>query len=139
MEKGIWIISGIYITVMAVADIRKKEIAVLPGAVCALGIVILQLIRQNGWKLWVPGAGIGLMLWIISRLSHGAVGEGDALVYAVMGLAVGFTANLEILMVSLFLAAVVGIGMMIGKKAGKKDTMPFIPFTAAAYILVLCL
>ena len=139
MEKAIWIISGSYIVLMALIDLRKKEIPVIPGLVCAVGIILLRAIGQNRWEEWLPGVSIGFVLWIISKFSHGAVGEGDALAYTALGLALGFSAVLEVLAISLFLAALTGSVLIICHRAGKRYVMPFLPFTAVAYGMVVFL
>lgn len=139
MEMLIWIVCGCYTVLMAWFDIRKKEIPVIPGIVCAAAVVLQQMLRENPWMEWLPGISTGLLLWAVSKLSHGAVGERDALVYAVMGLSLGFTASLEVLMVSLFLAAVAGAFLLVFRRVGRRYKMPFIPFTAAAYGMLLCL
>lgn len=137
MEKIIWIISGSYILVMALIDLRKKEIPVIPGIACMAGIFLLRMIGQNQWEEWLPGVSIGLMLWIVSKISRGAVGEGDALAYMVLGPALGFLEVFEVLMISLFLAALTGSVLILCRRAGKRYAMPFLPFTAAAYGLVV--
>lgn len=139
MERGIVVLAGVYLAVMAVMDVRKREIPVWPGVLCALCIILMQFVRGAGWMMWLPGIGIGLMLWIASKLSHGAIGEGDALVYGVMGMAIGFFHNLEVLVLSLALAAVFGAGLMVCRRVSWKHSMAFLPFTAVAYGMVVCL
>lgn len=139
MEQGIWAIMGIYVTVMAVIDIRKREIPVVPGIACTVAIIALQLLRGIGWWTWLPGVAISGILWFVCKISHGAVGMGDAMVYLVLGVGLGFFENMEVLTISLFLAAVAGVIMMIWRRVGRNYAMPFIPFTAAAYAAVICL
>ena len=139
MEKGIYAVAGLYVSAMAVMDIKKREIPVIPGVVCAMGIAICRLCGDRGWQSWIPGMGIGLMLWCVSRLSRGGIGEGDALVYAVLGLVLGFFGTMEVLMISLALAAFAGIIMMLWHRVGRQYAMPFVPFTALAYAVVVCL
>ena len=139
MEKGIWVIMGIYVTVMAVIDIRKREIPVIPGIVCTVVITFLQLFRGIGWQAWLPGVIVSGILWFAGRISHGAVGMGDAMVYLVLGVGLGFFESMEVLTISLFLAAMAGVILMIWRRVGRNYAMPFVPFTAAAYAAVVCL
>lgn len=139
MEKGIWMMAGLYVAVMAVMDVRKREIPLIPGVLCVAGVVILQFFGGKDWREWVPGMGIGLMLWCVSKLSRGGIGEGDALVYTVLGLALGFFAAMEVLTISLAMAALAGVIIMIWHRVGKHYAMPFLPFTALAYAMVVCL
>ena len=119
MEKIIWIISGSYILVMALIDLRKREIPVIPGIACIAGIFLLHIIGKNRWEEWLPGVSIGLVLWIVSKVSRGAVGEGDALAYMVLGTALGLSEVFEVLMISLFLAALTGSVLILCRRAGK--------------------
>lgn len=139
MERWILLVAGIYMVSMAVIDIRKKEIPVVPGIVCAIIIIGIQLLGGNKWTNWLPGVTVGIVLWIVSKASHGAIGEGDAIAYAISGLALGFWGNLEVLVISLVLASLVGVCLMIFCRVGRKHSMAFIPFTAVAYGMVVCL
>lgn len=139
MNIGILIVAGIYVAMMAAVDLRKKEVPVLPGIVCAAVITAMQLLAGRIWLEWLPGAAVGLLIWGAGRVSHGQIGEGDALVYLVLGLALGLAGSAEVLMISLFLAAIAGIGMMFRYRVGRRYAMPFIPFTAAAYGMVMFL
>lgn len=47
MEKVIWMICGSYTASMAWFDLRKKEIPVIPGIICAAVVVLLQLLRRS--------------------------------------------------------------------------------------------
>jgi len=78
-------------------------------------------------------------LYIVSKLSRGSIGEGDALVYMVTGVSVGFFRNFELLVLSLFFASMTGLFLLVTRKVGRKYAMPFIPFTAVAYGVVMML
>lgn len=139
MEKSGILIAGIYLAVMAVIDRRQKKIPIAPGVVCIVFIVLAQIVAENRVGGWLPGIWIGVFLLIVSKLSRGGIGEGDAMVYFVTGLALGFFRNLELLMLSLIFAAMTGLVMLVVKKVGRKYTLPFVPFTAVAYGMVLLL
>lgn len=131
------LIAGIYLAVMAVIDRRHKKIPVIPGVVCMVFIIPAQIMAGKPMAGWLPGILIGILLFLISKLSRGEVGQGDALVYLVTGLALGFFKNLELFMLSLFFAAMVGLVLLVLRRVGRKHAMPFIPFTAVAYGIVL--
>ena len=130
---------GLYLLIMSIIDFRKKEIPLLPGVICLTVVSAAMLVFGTGLLSLVMGVFIGVFLFGISRLSRGGVGEADALVYAVTGAGLGFYGNLELLLISLVLAAVVGLFLLVVKKVGRKYRMPFVPFTFVAYGMVVFL
>lgn len=139
MEKINCLLVGGYLLAMAVMDWRVKTIPVIPGVVCMVVIVLLQILSGRAWGEWLPGIAIGVFLYVVNRASRGKIGAGDALVYVVTGLALGFVKNLELLMVSLLFAAAAALVLIVMRHAGRNDTIPFIPFTAAAFGVVVFL
>lgn len=139
MEAAIVVITSGYLVTMAVIDRRKKEIPILPGILCLIFLVFAQVIKGGDWKHWLPGILVGIILYVISKLSKGSIGEGDAFVYMVTGISMGFVRNLELLIISLFLASFVGSILLITKRVGRKYAIPFVPFTTVAYGMVMML
>lgn len=137
MEVIIMGITGSYLAVMAVIDRRRKEIPVIPGIFCLVVLALAQIVNGKGWIHWVPGLLIGLFLYLVSKVTRGAIGEGDALVYLLTGIALGFFRNLELLICSLFLASIVSGFLLVFCRVGKKYRVPFVPFTALAYGMVM--
>ena len=129
----------LYLVVMAVIDIRKKSIPVIPGVVLLIIVAVVRLVAGVSPVTVGAGMGIGVLLYGISRVSKGEIGEADGLVYAVTGAALGIMKNCELLLVSLILAAIVGGVLMIFKKVGRKYKLPFVPFTLVSYGLVIFL
>lgn len=137
MEVFITVIMGSYLVAMAVIDRRRKEIPVLPGILCFVALVLAQVVNCKSWVQWFPGILIGLLLYLVSKVTRGAVGEGDAFVYFVTGIALGFFRNLELLVCSLFLASLFSGFLLVFHRVGKKYRIPFVPFTALAYGVVM--
>lgn len=139
METVIIVLTSMYLVIMAVIDRKRKEIPVIPGVIVLFFVIMAQLIKGDKWSMWLPGIAVGLLLYIISKLSRGSIGEGDALVYMITGAAIGFFRNFELLVLSLFLASIAGAFLMLTKGVGRKHAMPFVPFTAVAYGVVMML
>lgn len=137
MMFAITMITGSYLAVMAVIDRRRKRIPVLPGIICLIAVILGQIIQGTVWHEWLPGVLIGLFLYAVSKATRGAVGEGDALVYLLTGVSLGFFRNLELLVCSLFLASIVSGFLLIFRRVGRKYRIPFVPFTAVAYGMVM--
>lgn len=137
-----WLIFSItmgYLVVMAIIDGKKKEIPCIPGWFCLAVLIVVQIVAQNEVKEFLFGMIVGLLLWGISKISKGGVGEGDALVYLVTGVALGLWRNMELLMLSLILASFVSLWFLVVKRKGRKYKIPFIPFTAISYGVVFFL
>ncbi|MBR6229052.1 MAG: prepilin peptidase [Eubacterium sp.] len=130
---------SIYLLIMAIIDFRKKAIPLLPGVICLLAVSTVLLVAGTGVLSLAMGVLIGALLYGISRISRGGLGQADALVYAVTGAVLGFYKNLELLLVSLILAALIGLFLLVVKKVGRKYRMPFVPFTFIAYGMVIFL
>ncbi len=123
---------------------------VYPGAAAALVAAGLgsifgfepSYIVDIGFRLWIINVAIGgavgfLLLLIPALLYRGGMGWGDIKLAAL----IGFIAGLPLVILSLFLAVIVG-GLVAGillilKKRSRKDAIPFGPFLAVATILTL--
>ncbi len=103
-----------------------------------LVIVLARVVDGDFWK-WMPGVAVGVFLYLMSKATRGAVGEGDALVYLMTGVTLGFFGNIELLTLSLFFSAIVSVFLLVFRKVGKKKRIPFVPFTAIAYGVVMVL
>ncbi len=132
-------ITGIYLIVMAVFDRRRKEIPLLPGILCFPVLAGVQIINGKGWLFLCSGLVVGIILYLLSKATEGAIGEGDALVYLLTGIALGFFRNVELLLCSLVLASFVSGFLLVFRRVGKKYRIPFIPFTTVAYGVVILL
>ncbi len=139
MKWYVFTITMSYLVIMAVIDGRKKEIPCVPGWMCLISLIVGQIIQNQGIPVLLLGMFWGVFLWGISKVTKGGIGEGDALVYAVTGAALGFWGNLELFMISLILASIASLWLLVIKKKGRKYKIPFIPFTAAAYGVVFFL
>ena len=130
---------AVYLLCMSVIDFREKRIPLWPGIICLLIISVSRLVAGINPVGIGMGIGVGVFLYGVSKVSRGNIGEADALVYAVTGSAIGCARNLELLLVSLLLAAVVGGSLLVIKKVGLKYQMPFVPFIFASYGMVMLL
>ena len=128
-----------YLLIMAIIDIRNKAIPIVPGVVMLIVVAVVRLVMGVSPITVGAGIGIGVLLYGVSRISRGEIGEADGLVYAVTGAALGMLKNCELLLVSLLLASLVGLVLLIFKKVGRKYRLPFVPFTLVSYGMVMLL
>ncbi|MBQ6538283.1 MAG: prepilin peptidase [Eubacterium sp.] len=133
------ITTGAYLLVMAVLDIKSRRIPLQPGMILLVVITGLSIPFAADIVSRLLGVAVGAFLYIVSKISRGEVGEADAFVYAVTGMTIGIYHNVEVLLVSLFFAAIVSAFLLVIKRVDRKYKLPFIPFTFAGYVVVMVL
>jgi len=129
---------GLLLVTTAVQDFFTKKIKLWIIMLCALLICLcipfcpaLTIIdRLMGFIM-----GIGVVL--LSKITKGKIGSGDGLVLCVTGLGLGFWGNLELFALALTIAAAFSAGLLILRIAGRKSSIPFIPFLLISYIILL--
>ena len=132
--------------VAALVDFKTKTIPnrlVLFGLLCRLPIYIAEVATGQPMKDILIndaiGVGIGFgILFFAALLSRGAVGFGDAKLFAVIGIHTGYICTFGTLFFSLLVSAVAGIILLI-KYRDKKRAFPFAPFIFVGYTAVLML
>lgn len=137
MENIGLIVCAIYVCGMGIVDLKKKEIPVLPGIILLLLLTVWQLLccgKSLFWLLSLLPAGA---LFAVSKGSRGAIGEGDALIFGVTGMVFGLYKNVELLIVSLMLCSFVAGALFLFRHVGRKYKIPFVPFVAVGYGLVV--
>lgn len=139
MPEGISkIVFTIFLFYSAFQDGRSKTISIwLLTAAGAAGILI-ALASGQGVGDRLLSCLIGLLMVGLSRLTEGAIGEGDGWFFTVSGLFLGAIANLKLLVYGVFLSGFVSMGIYIffrlkGSDA-RKVTIPFLPFLLPAWI-----
>lgn len=79
----------------------------------------------------------GLIFLLIAIVSNGAMGGGDIKLMAVLGLILGLKKTLLNILLSFIIGAIISVFLLIGKKKGRKDAIPFGPFINIAFIIAL--
>ena len=126
---------GLFLALGAIWDIKKKKIP-LALLVCFIATGLLTNIfwPEHSARDIVLGAFIGGVLYAVSYVTSGQIGEGDGILFVATGLFVGGINNFALLLWSSVLCAVLAGIILVAKKAGRKDTIPFVPFVFLAYI-----
>ena len=85
----------------------------------------------------------GVLLLVLSRVSGGAIGEGDGLFFVVGGIYMGFSASITLLLYGALLnGAVCAVIYLKGILAGedrRKVTVPFLPCLVPVWIEMVAL
>ena len=84
----------------------------------------------------LAGGGITFLIALVSR---GGMGGGDIKLLAALGFLAGWLDLLLIFFIAVLLGALAGIILIVFRKKSGKTAIPFGPFIAAAYALVLLL
>jgi leader peptidase (prepilin peptidase)/N-methyltransferase len=143
VQLGTWFVLLSLIIILAVYDLRWM---ILPDKIMlpAIGVaVILTGITAFGAHSWMVFRGpieaavtAGGAVFALVALSKGrAMGGGDIKFVFMMGLILGVKATLLAMLLAFDVAAVIAVALIMAKKRGRKDQIPFGPFLAAATVV----
>lgn len=139
-EGRIWI-GTCFLGGMSVPDIRSRRIPLIPAILTGLLGIIIQVVLRTTGKANLAGspaeivAGLlpGILVAVLAGCTNSA-GAGDAVCLLALGLVEGSPAAAAFLG-GILILAILGIILLLCKKADRKTKMPFIPFLLAAQIL----
>lgn len=161
MRRILKIILLIYLAAAAVRDIRSRQVALRPALTMALlGAVLMTAptlctgspdadslygmsLADTAGSIFqmllscLTGTLPGVFLLIAGWSTKQQVGYGDGIVLLVIGIYLGFSASLSILLTALLLIAPVSLFYIVCRRAGRKKQLPFVPFLFAGYLLWL--
>lgn len=116
----------IALAVIIVLDLRTKvipDVVTLPGIAYALAVAAFVESPSLGQALLGAVAGGGIV-FLVAVVSRGAVGGGDIKLMAMLGAALGWKGALAVLAFSQVAAALVALGLLIARRAGRRDPLP---------------
>ncbi|MBP5354363.1 MAG: hypothetical protein J6Y67_04410 [Lachnospiraceae bacterium] len=120
-------------------DLRTKRIPVLLLVLGGLGVCVgAALPGTLPLQTRLIGMIPGVLLLLIGLLWH-MIGTGDSVLVMLAGFSLGFRGLSFFLMVSLLCLLPVALLLLVFRKAGRKDTMPFYPFAAMGLMISLLL
>lgn len=131
-----------------VIDSKRRiipNVLIILGLVFRAGIYVYEIFFSAGNIKTILindliGFVIGfVLLAVVSLISKGALGFGDAKLFGIIGLVSGSFCTYSTLLVSLVISTVVSLVNIARKKMGRKDTFPFGPCIAIGYIIVVLL
>lgn len=124
-----------YLLLLSWMDVRKRKLN-LAVLLSGFPMAVLGQICFGSMPgiLQAAGGAVGLVFFVVSRMTREAFGYGDSILIAIMGIFVGFWNILSVLMGAFSMAALFSIIMLIRNHFTKKSSFPFVPFLTAAYI-----
>lgn len=127
----------LFLAAGAYMDFRTKKVSgrfLLAFFIACVVCVIYMKDYDNPWRY--IGFLAGIIFCVLSYLSRQAIGLGDAVIFAILGFALGIYDMLLVLFFAFCLTAVIGIVLLIFKRIGRKTQIPFLPFLFVAYACV---
>ena len=127
----------IHFFICSILDIKQRAI---PVVFIYVGVIIAEFVYLvDGGKessiqnsIFIPCV-IFCIFFILSKLQLG-LGEADAFFFFMIGLTFGNRIMLESVVVSFFMCGLLATGMLIFKKADRKQEIAFVPFIFLACI-----
>ena len=116
----------IALATIIILDLRTKvipDVVTLPGIGYALALAGFGESPSLGLALLGAAAGGGIV-FLVAVISRGAVGGGDIKLMAMLGAAGGWKGALAVLALSQLAATLVALGLLIGRRAGRRDLLP---------------
>ncbi|MFY9384260.1 MAG: prepilin peptidase [Dethiobacteria bacterium] len=125
--------------IISAIDLERHQIPNLYTAMILAWALLWQLISPG--ISWIDAAlgllaGGGITL-LIALASRGGMGAGDVKLLAVLGFLAGWFDLLIIFMLAVLLGAAAGIFLIVFRKKTGKTPIPFGPFIALAYFMVV--
>ncbi|MCR5250337.1 MAG: hypothetical protein K6E50_07010 [Lachnospiraceae bacterium] len=134
MFKELW--TGGILLAGSVMDIRRKALPVSYLIFCAIGSVVILILQQADLRELCIGLVPGLVLLLCGKLTS-CVGAADAVLMMLLGGMYGIGGGGEQLMYALLLAAIAAIFLIMMHRAGRKSTLPFVPFLLGGFLLYM--
>ena len=124
------------LTYPVIADQRKRQFYVWPVIAMSILMAVIQLFNKDTKFIDIlTGCIPGVVVWLFSRWSEGAIGEGDAFVIGGLGMVIGWRMVCSVCFTASLLCASVAVYLLLGRKDGKRMELPFMPFLAVAYLM----
>ena len=134
-----------FMLVCALSDLRNKavDIRIFAAMLAAEIVMCIWRLAKGGEIRWISiltGGIQGILLGILSRVSKGALGAGDAVYFTLTGFILGGKANGIFIAGTVFAAALIGLViLMIGtwkKKRGVRQDFPLLPIALPIGVLI---
>lgn len=125
-----------FILIATIQDIRFRKISIFW---VIFGFIIALIYRIGFVEFYLVKLLIDLLpsilLFLLAYLGKEAIGYGDVAMFGILGIILGISLTLELLIISVVVNAVYGGVMLICRKKTLKDKVAFLPFIFIAYLI----
>ncbi len=143
-HDGVWelLIVALYASVLIICTATDVLAYRVPNAVtypAIVGALAIGVLMPDANRLDVLAGGLvfGVLLFIPSMLTGGAMGMGDVKLAFFVGFALGLTFVVPAMLVMAISGGLAAAIMLITRLRGKGDPIPYAPFIAGGMLLVL--
>lgn len=120
----------------SIKDIKDKEVCLkYIGCTIVIGCILLLLNPNITLVDSLLGIVLGGLLLILSKITRGSIGIGDAIVIGTIGFVLGYFVAIIIFFVALVISAIYSLYLLVIKRKSKNTKIPFIPFL----LLAMCI
>lgn len=132
----------------AVIDMKKRiipNVLLLAGLAVRVVIYILEyILYPEVFRAILISDGLGFLVgfgvfFISAVITRGAIGFGDVKLFGLIGLTTGFICTYATMLYCLLASTAVSVVLMILRKKGRKDSIPFGPCVMIGYFITLIL
>ena len=130
----------LYMIPAAVWDLKSRSVPLwylLAGIPAGAGIALVTVLSGEAAWYAVPISLLpGIFLLLVCWGSEKKIGAADGLMFLTAGLFLGIRSAFLLLVLSLLLSSAVSVLLLLGRKASLRTRIPFLPFMAAALLLM---
>lgn len=133
---------GIFLLLIlfSVEDIRHKAIVrwhFLLAIPWCIGDIIVNTIMDYNISFMERGFGVllGIIFLLLSHLTRGQLGMGDAYVIIILCAILGIFQGMEVITYSFLLSAIIALILVTFFRYQKKRTIPFMPFLFGGFLI----
>lgn len=129
-----------FLLVAAVFDWKSKKLSGVLLMIMSVSVVVMTCLseRESVWSI-AGGVLLGMAFFGISKCTKEAIGYGDSWIVTVLGIYLGGKKLLGLLMTAFFVSGLYALICLARYHWKQGITIPFVPFLAIAYGMVMFL
>lgn len=135
MEKIFYLILVIVLVYWSIQDIRYMKIRIIELIILSVASYATLFFRGKVEMVYILGCIPGIISVFISKVSAEKIGFADGGVLLVIGGITGIWGVLNIWIYAAFLAGIIGLFLIVKKKAGRTTKIPFVPFLTLGLLI----
>lgn len=116
-------------------DYRERQIplTLLLGMTVAAVLLAIFYPKENLGNR-IGGAALGILFFFVSRFTKQAIGYGDSWLILILGIHLGLSLALQVLLLASFVAGVSSLFLLMRSHWNKSINIPFVPFMVLGYL-----